>query len=514
MNACLRLPAMILVILTVVGEGRPSRALSGSPASSRVSAEPASAAGNASALPSTVRLAGPRELLELYGIDESHFANLTDREPWQAGEDEILMKIFYRLPGLRMADLERWAKPLDLEALREAPAPHRGSVYRLVGRATKVEQLQPLPEMAERLGLEHYYRIRIELAEHGVASVFSRKVPKAWQRMQALNEPAAALGFFLKVGGEPGEPIPIFAAPRIHWYPDSALGGLGMDVGLLDEVQQEEIAGGPNDAAAGIDIRKLRLTGNDREAFYQMLAAVGRTRPKQLLQEAQRRVAASGRDSYSVVPLFNQPQSQIGRLVVLSGNARRVIPIPIDDKDITARLGISRYYEIYLFTEDSQDNPLVFCVRELPPGMPIGAGPQYGEEVTIAGFFFKTWAYRRSSQDGTDAVQWQLAPLLIGREAVWIPRQANRTSPVYGAIGSGLFVLVLTGLGLAVWLYGRSDRKARKFTIERQLVPEGGIALDQLALDADGKPDFRGLAEADDGENPRNIGKIGPGAGE
>jgi len=36
---------------------------------------------------------------------------------------------------------------------------------------------------------------------------------------------------------------------------------------------------------------------------------------------------------------------------------------------------------------------VVFCVRELPKGMPMGDGPDYSEYVEVAGFFFKTWAY-------------------------------------------------------------------------------------------------------------------------
>ncbi len=443
------------------------------------------------------RLSGPRELLDLYGIDDSHFAKLRDG-PWRQAEDEILMKIFYRLPRFRPTDLERWAQKLRPPELVERPGAHRGEIYRIQGRAVSVDTRRPLPEIVERLGLSRYYRVELEVPDGHRVAVFALDVPHAWKQQAEMYERAAALGFFLKLGDEAeAMAAPIFVARRVAWYPDTLLGNLGMDVGLLDDVWQEELSGGPDRGSAGIDIRKLRLTGKDREAFYEMLAAVGRAEPRQLLGEAQRRLAATNRQSCSVVPLFNRPKTQLGRLVVLSGTARRVVPIRVSQEETAKRLGIDQYYEVYLFTADSQSNPLVFCVRELPPGMPIGEGRQYGERVTIAGFFFKTWAYRRAAQDSATETQWQLAPLLIGREPVWMPHQPTRSNPICGAVAGGLFVVALAAVILFVWLYGRNDRKIRKRTIERQLLPEAGVSLDQLGLDADVQPDFRGVAEAD-----------------
>jgi hypothetical protein len=165
--------------------------------------------------------------------------------------------------------------------------------------------------------------------------------------------------------------------------------------------------------------------------------------------------------------LFNEPKTQLGRLVVLSGTARRVIPIRISDEDLVARLGMDRYYEIYLFTDDSQGNPVVFCVRELPPGMPIGEGPEFGEHLTIAGFFFKTWAYRRADATSPGRTEWQLAPLLIGREPVWSPGPSLHSGAGYGVLTVGALLVFLAGLFLLVWHYHRSDRKARQRRIER-----------------------------------------------
>ena len=95
------------------------------------------------------------------------------------------------------------------------------------------------------------------------------------------------------------------------------------------------------------------------------------------------------------MPLFNdagQPARAAGGIAGHGAADRRDPPRP-GDQDIVARFGIDHYYQVSLFTDDSQGNPLTFCVRELPEGMPYGNLPRYGETVRIAGFFFKTWSY-------------------------------------------------------------------------------------------------------------------------
>ena len=241
---------------------------------------------------------------------------------------------------------------------------------------------------------------------------------------------------------------------------------LGMDVGLLDDL-----------------VDRKGLTGADREAFYQMLAAMAQAEPGTLRREAKRRlptVAAElkrtdkeGNEYYSVVPLFNQPASQRGRLVALRGTARRVVRIGVGDEDIRERFGIDHYYTIYLFPEDAQHNPVVFGVRELPPGMPTGDGPEYGEYCEVAGFFFKSWAYRApSAARGPDAPggvhRVQFAPLLIGRQPVWFPRQPPARNALFGAIAGGLFVVVLLGIWLALWASSRADRRFYDRTLAKR----------------------------------------------
>src|SRR6185437_982655 len=173
-------------------------------------------------------------------------------------------------------------------------------------------------------------------------------------------------GLFVRLDGD--DPAsPVLVARRVSWYPNSILGDLDMDMGLFDELST-----------------RPDLTGHDRECFYQLLAAVGRTQTRQLL-----RAVPQDAHNAKVEPLFNQPKTQRGRLVELTGTARRAVPCLVEDRDIVARFGIDHYYEVDIFTADSQDNPLTFCVRELPKGFPTG--DNISEPVSIAGFFLKKW---------------------------------------------------------------------------------------------------------------------------
>ena len=455
-------------------------------------------------------IAGPRDLFDLLGIDQSHFDLLTDRTAWREGEDEILLKSMYRLHrSFRPINVESWslgeAQPIELA---EDPEANRGEIFRLTGRVTSVETLRPIPEVRERFELSHYYRCEILLGpQRQPAVLFARTIPEAWKSAQPIDARASAFAVFLKLGSDDVQrPSPVFVTSRVAWHPPTQLGDLDFDVGLLDDLHPRQSAGEQQRQSPRQPERSrvadLQLTGRNRECFYQMLAAAGRTAPGELAGKATDDLRQTGRDRFSVVPLFNDPVDQRGRLVVLSGTARQVLPVRVSDEDVLSRFGIDRYYQVFLFTEDSQSNPLVFCVRELPEGMPIGEGAQFGEPVTVAGFFFNTWAYRnrRLGVAATSEDEWQLAPLLIGRDLQWRGGDKPASNPYLGAIAGGLFVVALLGVWLALLRYSRGDKEFREKTIAPQFALDSGMSLDNIGLDADGKPDFSGLDEASESD--------------
>jgi hypothetical protein len=407
-------------------------------------------------------------LLGIFGIDESHFEQLTDGTTWQDSENELLWKILVRFPSFRTEEMEEWASHSPSpEALTEKPAEHRAVACQLRGRVVKVEPLKPLPEFAARSQLPEYYRCELLLDGNAAqAVVFSPTIPKAWKGRRSLDERAAALALFLKTGeSAEGKRTMYFAAPRIAWYPATPLGDLGMDVGLLDDFRPSAADKDHDfaDVAAG-HLEQFRLTESNREAFYQMLAAVGRAKAGQLERLAAEELRRRGEKDYSVVPLFNDPLNQQGRIVRLAGTAREIVEVRVGDADIQRRFGIDRYYQISLFTGDSQGNPIIFCVRQLPPGLTTGGGPQFAKRLVIAGFFFNAWAYRSRERDEgqRQASKWQLAPLLIGREPVLLA--APPVDPWRSLWPAMIVVLLLAVVAFSLWRFRRQDRRQRRST--------------------------------------------------
>jgi hypothetical protein len=413
------------------------------------------------------RIAGPRDLLQLYDIDKSHFDRLANGVAWQESEGELLYRILFRLRDFRLMDIESWARPLPNAAQLAGKSEDAwGEFYRLQGRVASVQLCTPLPEVMDRFELKSYYRVEFLLGEdRQPAIVFTQTVPRAWMSGEPIDERAGAIGMFLKLAGDDAQPTPVFVASRVAWYPENLLGDLGMDYGLFDDLKSEEGTGQENPAAKTKprrDVTAMRLTNRTGECFYQMLAAVCRASPGELLRNAKETLKKEGKRGFSVVPLFNEADKHRGQLVMLSGTVRQVVPVRVSEEDLQVRFGIRQYYQLSLFTDDSQGNPLVFCVPSLPKGMPVPDDGRYAEQVTVAGFLFNTWAYRRESGASEGAVRWQLAPLLLGQEPVWHPRPTRSTNLVASIVFGGVFVLALGGIGVALWLSQRGDKEFRE----------------------------------------------------
>jgi hypothetical protein len=461
-------------------------------------------------------ISGPRELLRSHGVDDSCFESLADGQPLSDPESETLLKVmFWMLRDFRRQDVEQWARrELDLDRLVDNPKADRGQLFLLSGRVTGVEVRRPLPAVAQRFELDQYYRCEFVLdGRQQPAVIFAAGVPRRWQEGKPIDERAGAFGLFLKLTSrDPARPVPLFVSPHMAWHPPTLLGRLGMDVALLDDVVDRTGLG----HSRRLDEQEVSRAAREREAFYAMLDAVARAKPDQLLREAReqlkhadaklKRTDKQGSEYFSVVPLFLEPQGQRGRLVALSGKARRVVSIRVEDPDIVARFGIDHYYEISLFTDASQDNPVVFCVRELPHGMPTGDGPEYVEQVRVAGFFFKLWTYQLApsgelpENDRSRGAFRQPAPLLIGLQPVWYPQQPMPINPIAGAIAGGLFLLALLGIWLALWQSGRGDKRFHDQTIAKTQATGPRVSLDQLKLGA-GSPVDSGKLEGTDRED-------------
>lgn len=385
-------------------------------------------------------------LLDLMQIGPRQLATLSDGKPLDVSQRETVLRILSRLDDLPPEDVQRWARPQkDISLIPAAANAARGHFYRLAGNVVSVETVKLSAEDARRLMFAQYYRVRMLLGDEKRAiAILTRAVPGAWLEQERLDARATAVGLFLRLAeNNVGGNEPVFAASRIAWHPPGALGELGMDVGLLGDLRD-----------------RTSIGAGQRECFYQMLAAVGRAKAGELTRLAREELKRRGEKSFSVVPLFNDPAKERGRLVLLSGTARRVVKVFVKDADIVRRFGIRHYYEIYLYTPDSQDNPVVFCVRHLPEGMPTGSDPQYSQQIKASGFFLKTWGFRPESADMAEGKvnARQLAPLLIGREPLWVePPRSGGSHPLVGVLAGGLFIIVLLAIWLALWQSAKKD---------------------------------------------------------
>ncbi|MEN6405639.1 MAG: hypothetical protein ABFC77_04120 [Thermoguttaceae bacterium] len=413
---------------------------------------------------------GPQAMFSALGVGPELFRQFVDGKPIASDKTEPLLRVLYRLRWFPAVDLDRWANEPDAMSDSTTHPDRRGAVFRLRGRVLQVELQRPSAQDAERFEMTRYYRCRLQLdnsPNSATSEIYTENVPPSWRDGATPDVPGGALGVLLKAGlAHNGHLTWIFVAPRLAWYPDDPLGRLGMDFGLLESMQNEK----PFDPRSAAD----------SEAFYQMLAAVGRAKPGRLLRDAKRQLPnirenwrwtnRQGQEQYSVVPLFTDPDSQVGRLMEFSGTARRVERIAVDDPDLRARFGIDHYFQVSLLTDDSQGNPLTFCVREIPQGMPYGAQPHYGEWVQAAGFFFKTWIYTTAATAASKTTR-QPSPLLIGRDLAWRPVVVP---PRGHSLNAALIIAALAMMGLFWWMAWRGRRREQQW-LARQLAEKEPI---------------------------------------
>lgn len=274
-------------------------------------------------------------------------------------------------------------------------------------------------------------------------------------------------------------------AARVGWFPtDAPLGRLGVDLSGFEGAPVYPIRAltAEKDATRRREIAQtLRWTSADVRPFYETLAAVRRdSRRNEKTVLAPDSGFAS--EAEKIVALFNRPERNQGRVVRLRGRVRRANLVLVDDPDVVAATGIDRYYQLYLFANDSQGWPLVLCVPELPDGLKVGGGKEYRREIEFIGAFTKTWAYKTSAQrtqtaenapsaektktaqngqsaqnaevaqnaESTGPGPWGRVPVLVGRVVNVVPEEPERpkapVSPT--AIVVGFAVLSATWVAL------------------------------------------------------------------
>ena len=307
-----------------------------------------------------------------------------------------------------------------------------GDVETVRGTLQALEKVALSPIEEERVGAETICRAVVALDGGKTAAIYLTNLPtftapksffdqpREAAETPGIGERVAALG--VKFGTESDE-AKTFLATRLKWTPTSApLGRAGIDLAAFEEVPvfpHDALEKAPTTEERERVARAMRWTTADRRAFYGALAGYSdvKTAPR------------DKREPVGVVSLFNEPERNQGARVALDGWVRRVNMILVSDPEIRAATGLERYYQLFLFTSDSQGWPVVLCVPERPEGLEPGGGDKYRREVSFDGFFYKTWAYKSSAKDATSPEEdsepraedqgavrkWTRAPVAVGR---------------------------------------------------------------------------------------------------
>ena len=458
--------------------GTAQRDPEGSPA--QRSHEQPEAAAPADAAKTPLAIEGPRPLLVLLGVSESHFRSLRSGRPLVQDEQEAVWRVLFALRRFTPAQIDAWQRPAaDLAKMMAEPERFQGEIVRVAGWVTAVERVPIIPEVRERFAFKEFFACTLRVEGSAVmAKCLALRVPRGWLGRAVLDERAACEGVFLKVASGPEGAQAVLACPRMRWYPPGLLGELGFDAGLWDDVRvwNPRLAANAPRRERLANERSLDLSDQDRECFYQLLAALARTTPRKLLRQAEAEP--------SMVELFNHPVQQQGKLVAVTGVLRRAVLVRVEDPDIAQRLRVDHYYELEVYPAEAQGNPLVFCVRSLPSG--LVPGERLAETVRVAGVFFKSWGFvpRGEAEGQAGPRRKQVAPLLIGLEPELLPPPRVERGPA-AAVAAGVLVLGVAALVAFLWYERRtSDRFRQQVLLPRMDVgPSALAALAERAVE-------------------------------
>jgi len=337
------------------------------------------------------------------------------------------------------------------------------------------------------------------------AIVLSEEVPEKWQRGNFTPQQVALRGILLSFTRESDVNEVLLLTNRFRWYPTAGvpsgqllLAQHGMDAALWDEVVQRAPFVSPE-------------VSRESEAFYESLQSVGQVPLEELLhhsrenvqrqlslwssykekweaqlkelqqssnsaeesqqndqkemEQVRNRIAmarsveeAGKRGLSAVAPMFLQPEAHCGELVLIEGIARRAVRIAKNSATSANKLE-GDYFELEVFTKDSQNLPLVCCVSRLPDGFPTG--DKIREPVRLAGVFFKSWRYRTRQLDDTQGVtdrqKHLYTPVIVGSVPIWLRVEAESHN-LWGLWGGLAFLGLLTVLWIVL---SRNSRQRR-----------------------------------------------------
>lgn len=426
-------------------------------------------------------------LLESSGITKLLLDKFAAGKPLADDDRGSQITVLSALKHVSPYDLDRFAEsPKDF---KQAIETGRGELWRVRGKLKSVEAIDLTDEEVARLYPEldnelppadlrrKIYRCELTLDDGGApATVVALKMPAKLLAgvvgERADGERVGVHGLLVKNAATADAPHPVFFARRPAWYPLTYLGDLGMDYGLYDDVR--DVTG---------DLKQ------EHEALYRLLSTMRKADQSRLFADATANYDPQTK-SFSVVPLFNDPASMRGKLATLEGTARRAVAVLVSEPDVQERFGIKKYYEVAMYTLDSQQNPILFDLLELPPGFP--EGENIHANVRIPGSFLTGFYYKRDATPDEQSrgikPELQKAPLLIGKGLEHLPPPVQHESYVswlFGLFVAGAFVVIT----IAVWRATRGERRTREI-LHGQTEQTPGTSLNDAKIEDHGPLDL------------------------
>lgn len=143
------------------------------------------------------------------------------------------------------------------------------------------------------------------------------------------------------------------------------------------------------------------------------------------------------------VDLFAHPEFYRGRPVTMRGVMRRLTKFDVGKNS----LDLDQAYEGWVYTPDSQGNPVVVVFTSKDERLPVNGDMQ--EEVEFTGYYFKMYGY--DAEDTT-----RKAPLLIAGEVQWTP---HPYTPVYHPRRLRWYVATMFVFMLGCYLVWQTNRR-------------------------------------------------------
>ncbi|MFN0196387.1 MAG: hypothetical protein ACKVT0_06560 [Planctomycetaceae bacterium] len=214
----------------------------------------------------------------------------------------------------------------------------------------------------------------------------------------------------------------------------------------------------PAEVFATVPMRSLDMTMEEAPAYYAILNHAARVPPAKLRESALTFRQSRHRENPKLskrpfdkfpqfVDLFQNPDTYRGKPVTLTGYTRRVRSIVADKNEY----GIDTLHEIWLFTDDSQNNPVVIVCTEIPKDLPQGDRLLNG--ISVTGYFFKLYGYDDSGDDK------RLAPMILAHRLQWSPPKSGFPEISPWVIYPGI-IMLLSAVIAAIWYVMRRDQLA------------------------------------------------------